>query len=88
LRVRLSARANRNSIVAFEDGVLNVRVSAPPVVGAANRALVELLSEALDAGTSRIAIVSGQASRTKQVRVDGMSDDELSSRIAAHLARK
>ncbi len=51
------------------NGALKVRLTAPPVEGAANDALVKLVSTALGIPQRRIAIVSGQTSRTKVIEI-------------------
>jgi uncharacterized protein (TIGR00251 family) len=63
-------------------GALKVRLTAPPVDGAANEALVALLADELEVTRRSIRIVSGPASRTKLVQVDGIESD-LIERLAA-----
>jgi uncharacterized protein (TIGR00251 family) len=53
-------------------GALKVRVTAPPVDGAANAALIELLAEQLDVAKRAVSIVGGAGSRTKLVEVQGV----------------
>jgi uncharacterized protein YggU (UPF0235/DUF167 family) len=53
------------------DGVLRVRVAAPPVDGAANEALVRLLASELGVARSAVRLVSGATARTKRIEVDG-----------------
>lgn len=69
LRVRVTARARRNEVVTEADGSLRVRVMAAPVDGAANRAVIGLLAEALRVAPSRIELVRGATSRDKVFRV-------------------
>jgi len=76
LTVRVTPKASRSAfggIVATPDGrrALSVRVAAPPVEGAANAALVAFLSKQLAVGKSDVAIVGGETSRLKVVRVRG-----------------
>jgi len=59
------------------DAVL-IRLAAPPVEGAANEALIAFLSEALGVPRRSIAIVSGEKSRDKRVRIEGGSIPKLS----------
>ena len=70
LRLRVQARAGRSGLSGHRDGALKVRVSAPPVAGAANKAVVALLADALGVPKGRIALVSGQGSRDKRVAID------------------
>ena len=76
--VRVLPRSSRSEIVGVSEGALRVKLTAPPVEGAANEALVKFLSEKLHIAKSRIEIVSGQSSRTKTVAVQGISKEDLS----------
>jgi len=67
--VRLIPRASRSAIAGVREGVLHVRVTAAPVNGAANRALLELLGKALRVGTTTIRIESGATSSRKRLSV-------------------
>jgi uncharacterized protein (TIGR00251 family) len=75
--VRVQPRASRSEIVGLHGDALKVRLAAPPVGGAANVALVELLAEALGVPTRRVRIVSGTASRGKVVEVDGVHVENI-----------
>jgi hypothetical protein len=79
--VRLTPRASREEIVGLRDGVLQVRVTAPPVDGAANAALVRLLAKRLRVGRGAVRIVSGETARTKMIEVDGLTEDETAARL-------
>lgn len=81
LSVRLVPRASRNEIAGFEGETLRVRVTAPPVEGRANRALVRLLAKRLGVPRGAVRVVAGQASRQKLVAVDGLGDAELRGRL-------
>lgn len=72
-RVRLVPRASRNEITGVLDGVLRVRLHAPPVDGAANEALVAFLADRLDVPRRGVRIVTGATSRTKVIEVEGVS---------------
>jgi len=62
------------------DGTLRVRVSAPPVDGAANQALVRLLADQLGVARRDVRIVAGEGSRSKVVAVDGVAPERLVDR--------
>jgi uncharacterized protein len=81
LTIRLSPRASREEIAGERDGMLLVRVTAPPVDGAANEALVRLLAKRLRVAKGAVQIVSGDTSRTKTVEVDGLDEAELRDRL-------
>lgn len=75
LTFRVAPRASRTEVVGERDGVWKVRLSAPPVDGAANVELVKLLSKVLDIPKADIAIVSGASSRTKIVSLQGRTQE-------------
>ena len=85
LRVRLTPKGGRNALIKREGDILYARVSAPPVDGAANKALLELLSDILDVPKSRLAFQSGETGRDKALRVYGLSAATLERRIASAL---
>jgi uncharacterized protein (TIGR00251 family) len=74
--VRLTPRASRNEVVGVVVGTdgrsaLQLRLAAPPVDGAANKALIAFLADALDLRKSDIAIRSGETSRLKVLHLGG-----------------
>lgn len=79
--VRVTPRAGRDEIRGVKDGVLLVRLKAPPVEGAANEGLVRFLADCLSVPKSSVAVESGQRSRTKQVSVEGMGPGEILRRL-------
>lgn len=83
LRVRVTPRSSRNAVDGFAGEPLKVRLTAPPVDGKANRALVEILAEKLHVPRKSIEIVAGEASRQKTLRIHGLSSAELARRLSA-----
>lgn len=79
IELRVTPRASRNALEGFRNGVLIVRVTAPPVDSAANDAVIELLSKALGVPKRQITISRGATGRNKVVDVDGLSHDQLIS---------
>lgn len=77
LAIRVQPRAKRTEVAGERGGVVVIRVSAPPVDGKANEAVVRLIARHLRVPKSAVAIVRGQGARDKQVRVDGMSADQI-----------
>ena len=87
LRVRVSPRAKSSGLAGWKvdaEGVerLAVRLVAPPLDNAANKALVEFLAAALDLPRSRIEIVSGEMSRLKTLRVSRVAPSDLNQKLA------
>ena len=70
--VRVQPRAARTEIVGVQGDALKVRLSAPPVDGAANEALIDLLSQTLGVPRRSIRITSGASSKSKRVEIDGI----------------
>jgi len=70
--VRLQPRSSRNEIIGVQGVSLKVRVTAPPVEGMANEALIDLLSHSLRTSRRNVCIVSGLSSRTKMIEVRGV----------------
>ena len=85
LPVRAKPGARANTVLDVRDGALLVAVTAPPVDGKANEAIVEVLAEALNWKRSRISLVAGDTSRTKRFLIVGLKPDELLARIDAAL---
>ncbi len=83
LRVRVTPRSSRDEIAGWQEGVLRVRVQAPPVGGRANEALVRLLAGALGLPRGALEVVRGQRGREKTVRVVGLEEAEVKTRLAA-----
>ena len=71
--VRVQPRASRSKIAGVHGDALKIRLSAPPVDGAANDALVELMAGSLGVAKRAVRIVSGEQSRSKVVEVEGVT---------------
>jgi uncharacterized protein (TIGR00251 family) len=82
-RVRVAPRASRNAVTGERAGALVVRLTAPPVEGAANQALRKFLGKALGAAPSALSVVHGETSRDKTLRVAGIAAPELAARLQA-----
>ena len=78
-KVRVVPRASRSEIVGEHDGALRVRIAAPPVEGAANEELIRTLARYFDVSVRAVEIMSGRASKLKQVRVIGGSSAKLAN---------
>ena len=81
LLVRVQPNAARSQVVRFEDGVLHLRIAAPPVRGKANRELIDFLSRLLDLPPSALSIDKGLTSRRKTLAVTGLSPEALEERL-------
>jgi hypothetical protein len=64
-----------------EGGALKIKLTAPPVEGAANAALIEFVAEWLGVRRSAVSIVSGDKARNKLVRVSGLTREQVLERM-------
>jgi uncharacterized protein len=76
-QVRVLPRSSRNQVAGVSEGVLKIKLTAPPVEGAANEMLIEFLSEKLKIPKSKISIVRGQSSKSKTVMASGIDAARL-----------
>jgi hypothetical protein len=75
--VRIQPRASKNGMTRLGDGSLKVRLTAPPVDGAANDALVRYLADAFGVPRPQVEILSGHTARRKIVRITGIRDGDI-----------
>ena len=71
--VRVIPRASRSEVVGMHAGALKVRLTAPPVDGAANAELIKLLAKKLGVAKSEVSIVGGETSKNKRIKIINMS---------------
>jgi uncharacterized protein (TIGR00251 family) len=84
LTVRVTPRARRTEVAEIlEDGTIRIRVTAPPVEGKANAALIQFLAEALGIRKNRIDIVAGEKGLDKIVSITELSAAEVQRRLQA-----
>jgi uncharacterized protein (TIGR00251 family) len=86
LAVRAQPGARKNSIVGEHGGALKVAVAAPPEDGKANKAVAEVLRQALGLKRSEVDLIGRQRSRDKQFLIRGKTKADLSALLAALLA--
>ena len=77
-KIYVQPKASKNAIVGLHDDALKIRLTAPPVDGAANKLCVKYLSKITGISKAAIKIASGQTSRTKQILVQ-CTDGKLST---------
>lgn len=73
IEVRVIPRASKPGIAGTRDGALLVRLKAPPVEGAANAELIELMAKTAGVPRRSVSIVAGDRTRTKRVAIAGMT---------------
>jgi uncharacterized protein len=79
--IQVIPHASRAEIAGVQEGALKVKVTAPPVEGAANEACIKLLARELGLKKSQMEISSGVKSRKKTVMIKDISKAELETKI-------
>ncbi len=87
LRVHLQPKSSSEGIVGEADGILKLRVTAPPVNGRANEACLRLLAKVLELPLSRFQISSGQHARLKTIRIKAATAHAIRAKLREILER-
>lgn len=75
--VRVQPNASQNQVLGFRDGMLYVRIAAPPTKGKANQELIKFLSDILGVSKSNLTIEKGAAGRRKVIGISGLTQDQV-----------
>lgn len=81
ITVHVQPKSSQNKIEVSEVGV-RVWVSAPPVEGAANAAVMKLIAKKVGVAKSKICLIRGESSREKTLRIDGITEKEMYERLS------
>lgn len=73
LKVSVQPKASRNEVTGIHDRALKLRLTAPPIEGAANAACLAFLAQLFRIQKSRVRIVRGHRSRQKWVQIQGLT---------------
>ena len=76
--ITVKPKAKKNEATK-KDGLIIVAVTSPPVEGAANEAVIKVLSDALHLPKSRLSIAGGVTGKLKKIAVSNITTEELSS---------
>lgn len=79
--ILVQPRASRAKIGPMHDGRLKIAVTAPPVDGEANAAVIELLAKQLGIARGHVEVIAGASSRRKTVRLTGVTQAQLDGLI-------
>ena len=85
IKLRIQPRASRDEVAGIHGDSLKVKLTAPPVEGEANKALVSFLSKLFGIKKSSFRIGSGEKSRTKRILVEGASVEQIEGMISERL---
>ena len=81
LVVRVQPRSRENALVGWSGDTVKLRVTAPPVEGAANTACLSVLSKLLHVPLTHVSLIKGQHSRNKLVRILGLTEEQVQARL-------
>ncbi len=83
--VKVHPRARKNAITGTVGDALKLSLTAPPVEGRANEAVIEFFADLFEIPRSSVTITSGATSRTKVVRIRGVNKAVVEQRLATNL---
>jgi uncharacterized protein (TIGR00251 family) len=81
LEVYVQPRASRTELAGTHDGLIKIRIAAPAVEDAANRALIDFIAQHLGIAKRRVRLVAGGTSRRKVLEVDDVSADLIAAKF-------
>ena len=88
LEVYIQPRASKTELAGMHAGVIKIRIAAPPVENAANRALIDFVAERLGIAKRSVRVVSGGASRRKVLEVDGVTAELVAATLGPGAGEK
>lgn len=77
----IQPRASQNKIVGLHNNALKIRLTAPPVEGAANRMCVKFLAKYLGISPSRVSVAAGAACKNKTIKIEAMSPETFLQKL-------
>lgn len=75
LNLHIQPGAKKSEVVGLHGNALKIRLAAPPVDGKANAALIAFIAARVGVGKTAVALISGETSRSKRVRIAGIAVD-------------
>lgn len=85
LQVQVQPRSSRNQLVGLQGDALKVKLTSPPVEGAANKACCAYLAKLFGIAKSSVELVAGDKSRQKRVLLHGLEAAEVTEILESHL---
>ncbi len=87
ISVRVTPRSSKNEIAdILDDGTIKVKITAAPVDGKANQALLEFLGKVLGIRASQLEVVAGQTGRDKLITITGLRPEEVHQKIITYMS--
>jgi len=87
ITIQVQPKSGRNKITRFEEGVVYIKIAAPPVKGKANQELIKYLSDILEVSKSSIIIEKGATGKRKLVSIQGLTQSEVSELFESQLIK-
>ena len=81
LKVRVTPKSSKNHVEWVSDGEIKAWLTAPPVDGEANAALIALLAKVFGVSKSKVLLVKGSTSRHKEVQIEGLTKEDILARL-------
>lgn len=88
INIHLQPRASKNEIAGIHGDSIKLRLTSPPVEGAANSHVIEFLAKKLGIQKSKITIVSGEKSRHKTLKIEGLTKTEAASSMGLDITHQ
>lgn len=79
--VRVQPNASQNAVLGFKDGVLQIRIAAPPIKGEANQELIKYLSRILGISKRQLTIEKGMTNKRKAIGISGLTPNQVKERL-------
>lgn len=79
IKVHANPKSSKNAFVGWRDDVLCLKITAPPVEGAANDAIIKFLAKELKVKKSAVSLESGDKSREKRFLIKGVTEEHIIS---------
>jgi uncharacterized protein (TIGR00251 family) len=83
LSVYVQPRSSKNQICGIQGDELKIKLTSPPVDGAANKLCREFIADLFDVSKSSVEIISGETSRHKRLRIFGDHSGQFNTHITA-----
>lgn len=88
INIHLQPRASKNEIAGIHGDSIKLRLTSPPVDGAANSHAIEFFAKKLGVQKSKITIVSGEKSRHKTLKIEGLTKTEAASSMGLDITHQ
>ncbi len=82
INIHVTPRGSRNEVIGWRDDILNVKITAPPVDGAANSVLSKFIADELGIKKSQVILLSGEKSRNKAFKILGLDIEDVKSLLS------